>query len=87
MIVHCLSCGALLFREHRGRPRRYCSDACRRAADAARKATRAPVKPDTCTCCGTPITQNHTGRPRQYCLPCAAALAPQKTAQKSTATL
>jgi len=87
MIVHCQTCGALVFREHRGRPRRYCSELCRRIADSQRKAEHAPAKPAACVQCGTPITQNHTGRPRQYCVPCGAAIVPQKTARNVLAVV
>jgi len=83
MITHCATCGALVFRERRGRPRQYCSDACRYAMIAAR---RPPVtKPTACAQCGAPIEQPRTGRPRQYCVPCVAGIVQQKPARKATA--
>ncbi len=85
MITHCLTCNALLFREHRGRPRQYCSDAYRYAEVARRKAQRpAPAKPSHCAICGGSIVQPATGRPRQSCTTCQA---PRKLVQKSTKAL
>jgi hypothetical protein len=63
-------CGAPLGQAHTGRKRRYCSDACRRAADDARWWSRpAPAKPQHCRYCGRPITQQATG-PRKTCAGC-----------------
>ena len=95
MTVNCAECGALTFQEHLGRPRRYCSEACRRLADSRRRAERTPAKPAACLLCSTPIVQKTTGRPRQYCAVCASAVSlpknadavPQKTARNVLAAL
>lgn len=64
-------CGAPLVQSSRGRPRQHCSDVCRRAADAARKASRPKQpKPATCLICGEAIVQSATGRPRKLCPTC-----------------
>jgi hypothetical protein len=87
-MITCPTCGAPCIQEQYGRPRRYCGEPCRRAADTARKASRVPVeKPIACIQCGEPITQKATGRPRHYCVPCGAAIVQQKPARKATAAL
>lgn len=80
--IHCTTCGVLVTQAERGRQRLYCSDACRRAADSERKASRPKSeKPTICALCGGSIIQPATGRPRRTCTACHA---PQKLAQKAT---
>ena len=80
--IHCHTCGNLLALSEHGRPRHYCSDACRRAADTARKAGRPkPAKPVACIRCRTPIVQKPTGRPRKLCDDCAAIVYHKTVAQ------
>ena len=77
----CLACGAPIAQLAKGRRRCYCSEACRRAADVARKAERpATPKSSQCAICGGPIVQATTGRPRITCATCPA---PQKPAQNA----
>jgi hypothetical protein len=66
-------CGRPFVQSARGRPQRFCSDPCRRAADQANRARRTrhlTPKPVTCRSCGGPIQQPATGRPRKLCNKC-----------------
>lgn len=71
MITHCATCNAVIFREHRGWPRQYCNELCRRLADSRRKTSRAAAKKAiACAICGSPITQPARGRSRKLCYRC-----------------
>jgi hypothetical protein len=52
-----------------GRPRRWCSPACRQAARRATGAVTKPRYETFCAACAEPITTTATGRPRRWCSP------------------
>jgi len=80
-IDQCQTCGMSLAQRDRGRHRKFCSDACRYAAVAARKASRdKPPKPSHCAICGGPIVQPKTGRPRTTCTTCSVPRKPVQNA-------
>lgn len=63
----CHVCGAAIEQPATGRRRKFCSERCRRRAQA-----RTPVsKPVTCERCSATIEQPPTGRPRVRCAKCA----------------
>lgn len=52
-----------------GRPRRWCSPACRQAARRQTSTVTKPRYETLCAACGDPITPSSTGRPRRWCSP------------------
>ncbi len=52
-----------------GRPRRWCSPACRQAARRTGSPVTKPRYETFCATCGEPITPTGAGRPRRWCSP------------------
>jgi hypothetical protein len=66
----CRHCGDVLPEPANvGRPRRWCSPACRQAARRQTSPVTKPRHETSCNACGEPITPSNTGRPRRWCSP------------------
>lgn len=80
---NCGICGQSLAQVGRGRPRKYCGDACRRAADRERIVVTPLFRVSTCELCRGEIEQPARGRRRKYCPKCAELLSGQAPAVKA----